>query len=67
MNRPATIPETFVAQSKIRAIIRAEIQRYTDAILAPAIGEAIGVEVREVEARFAARLDEVMKELMTQK
>src|SRR5262245_25697495 len=48
--------ERFVAVSKIRDVIRREIQKCCDDVLAPAVGQAIGEIAREVEARFETKL-----------
>jgi hypothetical protein len=39
----------------VRAIVREEMRRFADDVLAEAIGKSIGEMVREVEARFAEK------------
>ena len=44
-------PETFVARSVIRAVVREEIKKHID-LLAEAVGISIGNLMQEAEARF---------------
>jgi hypothetical protein len=63
MSEPTEIREEhFVALSKVRAMVRAEIRRFADDVMAEAIGRCIGEMAREVEARFAAKLEEATQE-----
>jgi hypothetical protein len=63
MSEPTEMREEhFVALSKVRAMVRAEIRRFADDVMAQAIGQCIGDMAREVEARFAAKLEEATKE-----
>jgi hypothetical protein len=41
----------------------AELEKYFDNIVAPAIGEALGQAMAELEQRFAKRLDDIAREL----
>jgi hypothetical protein len=52
------VPESFVARSHIRALVRDEIKRFVDDILSEAIGESIGRTVREAEQKIIARIEE---------
>jgi hypothetical protein len=54
--------ESFVARSHIRATVKAEITKLLDDVLAKAIGTAIGELMREVEDRFAKKLEDVARE-----
>ena len=45
-----------VSSETVRAIVREEIRRFADDVLAEAIGKSIGDIAREVEARFAEKL-----------
>jgi hypothetical protein len=47
-------PRRFVASSMVRAMVRAEIRKFADDILAPAIGQSISELMRESEVRAAA-------------
>jgi hypothetical protein len=52
--QPLPPPRSFVAKSSVRQVVRAEIQAFTDRVLAEAIGTAIGTMSREAEQRCAA-------------
>lgn len=54
--------ETFVARSVLRAIVRVEIDKFADNVLAKAIGTALGDMRREMETEFAKKLDDAVKE-----
>jgi hypothetical protein len=54
--------ERYIAVSKVRAMIRAEITKNNEAIQR-AVGEAIGEVARECERRCTAKLEAAMKEL----
>ena len=56
------VTERYIAVSKVRAIVRAEIKRWTDTVLEPAIGQAIGDVVRECERRCTEKFEAAMKE-----
>jgi hypothetical protein len=45
---------TYVASSEVHQVVRAEIKRFTDDVLAEAIGTALGQLMRENEQRGAA-------------
>jgi hypothetical protein len=65
MSAAAQVTERYVASSEVHRIVRAEIKRFTDDVLAPGIAQAIGELVRESEARLVARiaaLEDRMKE-----
>ena len=51
-----------MSSETVRAIVRAEIRRFADDVLAEAIGKSIGMMARESELRFAAKLEETTKE-----
>jgi hypothetical protein len=57
-------PPRFVAKSNLHAVVRAEIKRYTDDVLAEAIAQAMGDLVRECERRCTAKLEDAMKEFV---
>ena len=58
-------PQRFVAELKLREIVRAEIKQFTDNVLAPGIATAIGALVRECELRCATKLA-ALEERMSQ-
>ena len=53
---------TRVSTETVRAMVRAEIRKFADDVMAEAIGRCIGEMAREVEARFVAKLEEATKE-----
>jgi hypothetical protein len=55
-------PQHFVALSQVRTIVRDEVQKFSNDVLVPAIGQAIGEMAREAEAQFAAKLEGATKE-----
>jgi hypothetical protein len=57
-----TQEQNFVASSQIRTVVRSEIQKFADKVLAEAIGTAVGDLVRECERRCTAKLEDAMKE-----
>lgn len=50
--------ETYVPKSHIRSVVRAEIQKLMDNILAPAIGQVLGDLRTEMEAGFRDAMSE---------